>query len=130
MSPGLNKEHTMSKIIAKVIGIRPMTNTKNEGLFWNIGFRLEEPVQVATGLDEGGKPILESSGTFSMATDASFPEDALGKWYSIEGLSLRVAVDENGEVVRHSGAGQPCVNADRGRLVKFTKLEEQGLVFE
>ena len=119
----------MSKIIAKVIGIRPMTNTKNEGLFWNIGFRLEEPVQVATGLDEGGKPILESSGTFSMATDTEIPEDALGKWYSIEGLSLRVAVDADGSVVRHA-SGEPCVNADRGRLVKFTKLEEQGLVFE
>lgn len=118
----------MNKIIAKVIGIRPQTS-KDEKLFWNIGFRLEEPIQVATGLDDGGKPILENSDTFSMASDSEFPEDALGKWFSIEGLALRVAVDENGEVVRHSGVGQPCVNADRGRLVKFTKLEEQGIVF-
>ena len=116
-------------IIAKVIGIRPQTSAKDGSLFWNVGFRLEEPIQVSTGIGEGGKPILENSDTFSMASDSEFPEDALGKWFSIDGLALRVAVDENGEVVRHSGVGQPCVNADRGRLVKFTKLEEQGLVF-
>lgn len=116
-------------IIAKVIGIRPQTSAKDGSLFWNVGFRLEEPIQVATGLDDGGKPVVESADTFSMASDSEFPEDALGKWFSIDGLALRVAVDEDGEVVRHSGVGQPCVNADRGRLVKFTKLEEQGLVF-
>ena len=113
-------------IIAKVIGIRPQTS-KEGSLFWNIGFRLEEPVSVATGLDEAGKPVLESTSTFSMATDHEFPEDALGKWFSIDGLALRVAVDDDG-VVRHA-SGEPCVNADKGRLVKFTKLEEQGLVF-
>ena len=120
----------MSKLIAKVIGIRPQTNTKDGKPFWNVGFRLEEPIQVATGLDDGGMPILESSDTFSMASDSEFPEETLGKWFSIEGLALRVAVDDDGEVVRHSGVGQPCVNADRGRAVRFTKLEEQGIVFE
>ena len=119
----------MSKLIAKVIGIRPQTNAKDDKLFWNIGFRLEEPVQVATGHDDAGKPILESSDTFSMASDTEFPEEALGKWYEVEGLSLRVAVDEEGNVVRHAGVGQPCLNADKGRTVKFTKLAEQGLVF-
>ena len=118
----------MSKLIAKVIGIRPQTS-KNDTLFWNIGFRLEEPVQVATGLGADGKPIVESSDTFSMASDQEFPEETLGKWYEVEGLSLRVAVDEEGNVVRHAGVGQPCLNADKGRLVKFTKLEEQGMVF-
>ena len=120
----------MSKLIAKVIGIRPMTSTKDERLFWNVGFRLEEPIQVATGVGEDGKPILENSDTFSMASDSEFPEDTLGKWFSIEGLALRVAVDEDGSVVRHAGVGQPCVNADRGRAVRITKLEEQGIIFE
>ena len=119
----------MSKIIAKVIGIRPITSSKDGSLFWNVGFRLEEPITVSTGLDADGKPILESSDTFSMASETEFPEETLGKWYEVEGLSLRVAVDEDGAVVRHSGVGQPCVNADRGRTVKFTKLAEQGLVF-
>ena len=118
----------MSKLIAKVIGIRPQTS-KNDTLFWNIGFRLEEPVQVATGLGADGKPIMESSDTFSMASDQEFPEETLGKWYEVEGLSLRVAVAEEGTVVRHAGVSQPCLNADKGRLVKFTKLEEQGMVF-
>ena len=117
-------------IVAKIIGIRPQTNSKNDQLFWNVGFRLEEPISVATGIGEDGKPIIEKADTFSMASDTEFPEEALGKWYSIEGLALRVAVDEDGAVVRHAGVGQPCVNADRGRLVKFTKLEEQGVVFE
>ena len=119
----------MSKLIAKVIGIRPQTNAKDGNLFWNIGFRLEQPIQVATGLDDGGKPIIETSDTFSMASDQEFPEETLGKWYEIEGLALRVAVDEEGAVVRHAGVGQPCINADKGRLVRFTKLEEQGMVF-
>jgi hypothetical protein len=123
-------EYPMSKLIAKVIGIRPQTNAKDGNLFWNIGFRLEEPISVATGIGEDGKPIMESSNTFSMASDTEFPEETLGKWYSIDGLSLRVAVDEDGTVIRHAGVGDPCVNADRGRLVKFTRLEEQGLVFE
>ena len=116
-------------IIAKIIGIRPQTNSENGKLFWNVGFRLEQPIQFATGLDDGGKPIRESADTFSMASDTEFPEETLGKWYSIEGLALRVAIDDDGAVVRHAGVGQPCVNADRGRLVKFTKLEEQGMVF-
>jgi len=115
-------------IIAKVIGIRPQS-TKNDTIFWNVGFRLEQPIQVATGLDAENKPILETANTFSMASDTEFPEETLGKWYSIDGLSLRVAVDEDGTVIRHAGIGEPCVNADRGRLVKFTKLEEQGMVF-
>jgi len=119
----------MSKLIAKVIGIRPQTNAKDGNLFWNIGFRLEEPAQVATGLGADGKPTIESTDTFSMASDTEFPEETLGKWYEIDGLSLRVAVDEEGNVVRHAGVGQPCLNADKGRLVKFTKLEEQGMVF-
>ena len=118
----------MSKLIAKVIGIRP-TTSKDGNLFWNVGFRLEEPVSVATGVGADGKPILESSDTFSMATDHEFPEETLGKWYEIEGLALRVAVDDDGSVVRHAGVGQPCLNADKGRTVKFTKLAEQGLVF-
>ena len=118
----------MNKIIAKIIGIRPQTS-KNGTLFWNIGFRLEQPVQVATGIDADNKPVLESSDTFSMASDTEFPEETLGKWYEIEGLALRVAVDDDGAVVRHAGVGQPCINADKGRLVKFTKLEEQGMVF-
>ena len=118
----------MSKLIAKVIGIRPMTS-KNEQLFWNVGFRLEEPIKVATGVGEDGKPTIETSDTFSMASDTEFPEETLGKWYEIEGLALRVAVDEDGTVVRHAGVGQPCLNADKGRTVKFTKLAEQGLVF-
>ena len=116
-------------IIAKVIGIRPQMNSKNDQLFWNVGFRLEQPIQVATGLDADNKPIVESSDTFSMASDQEFPEEALGKWYEIEGLSLRVAVDEGGNVVRHAGVGQPCLNADKGRTVKFTRLVEQGMVF-
>ena len=116
-------------IIAKIIGIRPQTNSKNDQLFWNVGFRLEVPLQVATGIDDSGKPILETADTFSMASDQEFPEETLGKWYEIEGLALRVAVDEDGTVIRHAGVGQPCVNADRGRLVKFTRLPEQGLVF-
>lgn len=119
----------MSKLIAKVIGIRPQTNAKDGNLFWNVGFRLEQPVQVATGLDQDNKPVMESSDTFSMASDTEFPEETLGKWYEIDGLSLRVAVDEEGSVVRHAGVGQPCLNADKGRTVKFTKLAEQGLVF-
>ena len=110
-------------IIAKVIGIRPQTS-KDGSLFWNIGFRLEAPVQVATGLGEDGKPVVESADTFSMASETEFPEETLGKWYEVEGLSLRVAVDEDG-----TGVGQPCLNADKGRTVKFTKLAEQGLVF-
>ena len=114
-------------ITAKVIGIRPQTNAKDGGIFWNVGFRLETPVSVATGLDEAGKPVLESTSTFSMATDSEFPEDTLGKWYQIDGLSLRVAVGDDG-VVRHA-SGEPCVNADKGRLVRFTKLEEQGITF-
>lgn len=119
----------MSKLIAKIIGIRPQTNSKNEQLFWNVGFRLEEPITVATGVGEDGKPVVETADTFSMASDTEFPEETLGKWFEVEGLSLRVAVDEDGAVVRHSGVGQPCVNADRGRLVKFTRLPEQGMVF-
>jgi len=115
-------------IIAKVIGIRPQS-TKNDTIFWNVGFRLEEPIQVATGIGEDGKPVLEKADTFSMASDQEFPEETLGHWYEIDGLSLRVAIDEEGNVVRHAGVGQPCLNADRGRLVKFTRLPEQGLVF-
>ena len=67
----------MSAIVAKVIGIRPQTNSKNDQLFWNVGFRLEQPIQVATGLDDSGKPILETADTFSMASDTEFPEEAL-----------------------------------------------------
>ena len=115
-------------IVAKVIGIRPQTNSKDNTVFWNVGFRLEEPVTVATGVGEDGKPVFEKANTFSMATDTEFPEETLGKWYSIDGLSLRVAVDEEGAVIRHA-SGEPCLNADRGRMVKFTLLEEQGIVF-
>lgn len=119
----------MSNIIAKVIGIRPQTNAKDGSPFWNIGFRMETPIQVSTGIGEDGKPLIETSDTFSMASNVEFPEDALGKWFSIEGLSLRVAVDDDGNIVRHAGVGTPCVNADSGRCVRFTKLEEQGIVF-
>ena len=115
------------KLIAKVIGIRPQT-AKN-GIFWNIGFRLEEPVTVTTGLGDDGKPVLETADTFSMSSESEFPEETLGKWYEIEGLALRVAVDEDGAVVRHVGVGQPCINADRGQTVKFVKLPEQGMIF-
>ena len=112
----------MSKIIARVIGIRPVTSSKDGSLFWNVGFKAEETISVATGIKADGTPQIETADTFSMASETEFPEDTLGKWFEIDGLTLRVAVDDDNQVVRHAGVGAPCINADKGRTVTFKAL--------